>query len=196
MPHKGGLCSIHTGITMANIILISGSPSASSRSTAILEYGQRLLAEEKLESKIVSVRDFPPEDLVLGRYDSPAFDELKKLIAEADGIIVSTPVYKASYSGALKTLLDILPQAALRGKTVLPIATGGSAAHLLAIDFALKPVLSVLGATDLLQGVYIVDGQVQFGQDGQPIFEDELRERLNAGITHLARNVKTRSAAG
>ncbi len=64
-------------------------------------------------------------------------------------VVVATPIYKAAYTGGLKALFDILPQSALRGKTVLPLATGGSPAHLLAIDYALKPVLSALGASDL-----------------------------------------------
>ena len=57
-------------------------------------------------------------------------------------VIVATPIYKAAYSGLLKVFLDLLPAEALRGKTVLPLASGGSVAHLLALDYALKPVLS------------------------------------------------------
>ena len=179
---------------MPHIVLLSGSPSASSRSVSLLEYARQKLAEEKLETTLFSVRDFPPADLILGKYDSPAFDALKQAIAGASGLIVSTPFYKASYSGSLKTVLDILPQSALRGKTVLPIATGGSPAHLLAIDYALKPVLSVLGATDLLQGVYIVDNQLALGENGQPVFHDELRDRFNNALSQLAASVNARSA--
>ncbi len=57
-------------------------------------------------------------------------------------MVIGTPVYKAAYSGLLKSLLDLLPQYALAGKTVLPLATGGSTAHVLAIDYALRPVLA------------------------------------------------------
>jgi FMN reductase len=175
---------------MANILLISGSPSASSKSAAVLEYARGQLSALNHTVRIISVRDFPPGDLILGKYDSPAFDELKKLIVDADGLIVSTPIYKAAYTGALKTLLDILPQSALRDKTVLPIATGGSPAHLLAIDYALKPVLSALGATDLLQGVYIVDKQLTLSSDGELGFaDDELRTRLREAIAQLAASV-------
>jgi len=174
---------------MSNILLISGSPSLSSRSAAILDYIRVRLAGKGFEAKIISVRDFPAEDLLFGKYDSPAFDEIKKLVAEAGGIVVSTPIYKASYAGALKALLDILPQSALRGKTVLPIATGGSPAHLLAIDYALKPVLSVLGATDLLQGVYVIDKQVAIDSEGRLVFGDEeVRERLHGAVDQLVEN--------
>jgi FMN reductase len=176
---------------MSTIVLISGSPSASSKSAALLEYARDLLAADKITATIVSVREFPPEDLILGKYDSPAFDRLKKLIEGAAGLVVSTPIYKAAYSGALKTLLDILPQSALRGKTVLPIATGGSFNHVLAIDYALKPVLSALGATDLLQGVYIVDKQLALLPDGKLGFTDEeVRVRLHDAVAHLVENVK------
>lgn len=59
----------------------------------------------------------------------------------ADALVVATPVYKASYSGVLKTFLDVLPQKAFARKAVLPLATGGTIAHLLSIDYALRPVL-------------------------------------------------------
>jgi FMN reductase len=177
---------------MSNILLISGSPSATSKSAAVLEYARGQLTAEKISATIVSVRDFPAEDLLLGKYDSPAFNELKKLVEDADGLIVSTPIYKAAYTGALKALLDILPQSALRGKTVLPIATGGSPAHLLAIDYALKPVLSSLGATELLQGVFIVDKQLTLSADGELGFaDDEIRTRLREAVAQLASLVKS-----
>lgn len=179
---------------MPNLLLLSGSPSATSRSAAVLEYIRELLIAEKLEVRLLSIRDFPPEDLLFAKYESPAFDELKTLLADADGLVVSTPIYKAAYSGALKSLLDILPQLALRGKTVLPIATGGTPAHLLAIDYALKPVLSALGATDLLQGVFIVDKELQLDSSGRPIFSAELGERLHQAVFLLATSVRSRTA--
>jgi FMN reductase len=61
-------------------------------------------------------------------------------------VVVATPVYKAAYSGLLKVFLDVLPQTALKGKLVLPLATGGSPHHMLALDYALRPVLQSLGA--------------------------------------------------
>src|ERR1700683_1362910 len=110
---------------MADILLISGSPTASSRSGALLTYSQTwLLNKSSFETVLVSVRDFPADDLILAKYDSPAFDGLKQHVSNAVGIIVSTPIYKAAYTGSLKALLDILPQYAFRGKTVLPIEIG------------------------------------------------------------------------
>jgi FMN reductase len=175
---------------MSDILLISGSPSTPSRSGALLEYGADRLGAEGLSTELVSVRDYPAEDLILGKYDSPAFDSIKRLVAEARGLIVATPVYKAAYTGALKALLDILPPQALRGKTVLPIATGGSPAHLLILDYALKPVLGTLGASDILQGVYVIDGQLQLDKKGYRFIDVEIRERFDRELDSLATKVR------
>jgi FMN reductase len=100
------------------------------------------------------VRDFPAEDLLHARFDSPKVLDLLQQIENADGLLIATPVYKASFSGALKTVLDLLPERALNHKIVLPMATGGSIAHMLVVDYALKPVLSALKAQEMLQGIF------------------------------------------
>ncbi|GAA3495112.1 hypothetical protein GCM10019016_022120 [Streptomyces prasinosporus] len=58
-------------------------------------------------------------------FHHPAIVETTALFRQADGVVIGTPVYKAAYSGLLTALLDLLPQYALTGKTVLPLATGG-----------------------------------------------------------------------
>lgn len=88
-----------------------------------------------------------------------------ELFASADGVVIGTPVYKAAYSGLLKSLLDLLPQYALTGKTVLPLATGGSTAHVLAIDYALRPVLSSMGAAHIVQGWFVLDRHITVAPD-------------------------------
>ncbi len=181
---------------MPSILLISGSPSVVSRSGSLLEYARRHFIAAGLTAHIAGLYDFPARELILGKYDSPAFDTLKDLLADASAVVVATPIYKAAYSGGLKTLLDILPQSALRGKTVLPLATGGSPGHQLAIDYALKPVLSALGATDLLQGVFASDHQLKVGTDGLPEFSDaDLRTRFDNAVAQLTGIVTAPSPA-
>lgn len=50
-------------------------------------------------------------------------------------MIIATPIYKAAYTGVLKVFLDLLPTNALAGKIILPIGTGATPAHLLALDY-------------------------------------------------------------
>jgi len=79
---------------MPNILAIAGSPSHPSRTYGILEYAITLLQQEGFHTDIISVRDFPAEDLVFGRYDSPALEQPKALLEKADGVIIATPIYK------------------------------------------------------------------------------------------------------
>ena len=96
----------------------------------------------------------------------PKVLDLLAQVANADGLVIATPVYKASFSGALKTVLDLLPERALAHKVVLPMATGGSIAHMLAVDYALKPVLSALKAQELLHGIFAEDSVKIIHLDG------------------------------
>ena len=94
-------------------------------------------------------------------------------------IVVATPVYKAAYSGVLKVFLDLLPQTALKDKTVLPLATGGSPNHMLALDYALRPVLQSLSARHILPGVYATDSQVTLMPEGGYHLGAEISSRLD-----------------
>ncbi|RHA42336.1 FMN reductase [Cellulomonas rhizosphaerae] len=64
----------------------------------------------------------------------------------ADGVIAVTPIFSASYAGLFKSFVDILEPDALSGMPVLLGATGGSARHSLAIDYALRPLFGYLHA--------------------------------------------------
>jgi len=162
--------------TNADIVLIAGSPSHTSRSTAALEYVEfALRAEEQITHTLYA------RDLLAAALTTPAAAEHSAVqsaitaIQGARGVIVATPIYQAAYSGILKAFLDLLPQNSLVGKVVFPIATGGSPAHLLAIDYALKPVLSALGAREILQGVYLTDAQIARVSEGSTTYSKAFR---------------------
>lgn len=159
------------------VITLAGSPRYPSRSTALLTLCQHALEQRGAEVIPWNLHNFPPEDLLYARFDSSALLALKEDLANADGLIVATPVYKASFSGALKTLLDLLPERALEHKVVLPLATGGTIAHMLAVDYALKPVLNALKAQEVLHGVFADDSQISH-YDRQPELSPLLAERI------------------
>lgn len=178
-----------------SVLLISGSPSAASRSTALLRHAQGLLASSGLSTDWIVVRDLPAEDLVHGRYDSEAIKIASAQIERADAVLIATPIYKAAASGVLKAFLDLLPQNALESKVVLPIGVGGSPAHLLAIDYSLKPVLTALGAQQLLATVYATDKQIKVGDDGSVSLDDDIASRLQHHVRHLVHvHAQARSA--
>jgi FMN reductase len=175
---------------MVKVVIISGSPAPSSRLTGVLQQAARTLHNGEVELSWVNVRELPPEDLFYTKFDSPAITAANAKVEEAAGVIIATPVYKASYTGVLKAYLDLLPQKALVGKVILPVAIGGTIAHLLSIDYALKPVLSALGASHLLQGVYALDTQVKRDEQGGFELDEELAERLNGAVGEFAQEVK------
>ena len=175
---------------MVDVITIAGSPSATSRSSAVLAYTRQVLEGAGLRTGAIGVRDLPAIDLVYGNFESPAIQQATRLVEQARSVIVATPIYKAAYSGVLKSFLDVLPQKALVGKIVLPIATGGSPAHMLALDYALNPVLSSLGVQHLLRGVYILDSQIQISGE-QVEFDPIAVQRLNSSLQSLIDELAT-----
>ena len=174
------------------VVTLGGSPSQRSRSGVLLDHSRRWLQQQGVEVVSYQVRDFPAEDLLYARFDSPKVLDLLAQVANADGLVIATPVYKASFSGALKTVLDLLPERALAHKVVLPMATGGRIAHMLVVDYALKPVLSALKAQELLHGIFAEDSQIAYGEGSAqaqlvPILEQRLSEALEQFYSAMAR---------
>jgi FMN reductase len=162
-----------------SIVLISGSPSEQSRSARLLSYVAHLLSEAGQNVQTIQIRLLDSRSLILADWNHPDIQWASRTIAKADAVIVATPVYKAAYSGILKAFLDVLPQDGLAGKAVGSIATGGSPAHTLVLDYALRPVLSSLGTRHYLGGVFGTDRQIEIRDNGDFRLESSLQERLN-----------------
>src|SRR5699024_1883532 len=111
---------------MSDIVILSGSPSEYSRSEHILKYMGKLLKKRSFNVIHLSVRDAQQSDLFADRYDSEDIQAIVDRIKRAQGVIVGSPVYKATYSDILKELYDLFPQDILENTSVLPVMTGGS----------------------------------------------------------------------
>jgi FMN reductase len=85
-------------------------------------------------------------------------------IAKAAAVLIAAPVYRASFPGLLKNLLDIAPVGALQGKPVGIVAMGGSAHHYLAVDTQLRQVLGWFGALVAPIAVYLTGADFKDGQ--------------------------------
>lgn len=175
-----------------HVVSLLGSPSATSRSASLLRLALQRLDDQASSLHEIAVRDLPPGALLAADVRHPALAAAIEQVLAADVVLVATPIYKAAYSGLLKAFLDLLPQDGLRGKSVLPLATGGSAGHLLALDYALKPVLAALGARHIADAVYAVDGQLlpQPGLGHAPAAE--LLARLDRALAGLVEHAPRR----
>ncbi|MER5182397.1 NADPH-dependent FMN reductase [Streptomyces sp. NPDC002896] len=164
---------------MPTVLSVSGSPSPTSRTGRLLRHLDARLTAQGHEVVPLDVRTLPADALLGADPTHPAITGTAELFEGADGVVIGTPVYKAAYSGLLKTLLDLLPQYALAGKAVLPLATGGSPAHVLAVDYALRPVLSSMGADHVLPGRFVVDKHITVAADGTVSLPPETARELH-----------------
>lgn len=158
----------------------------------------RALAGGDAHVELIEVRDIAHDltNNVLTGFASPALQERLDAIVEADALIVSTPIYSASYSGLFKMLIDVLPADSLRGKPVLLGATGGTARHSLAIDHALRPLFAYLGA--LVAPVAVFAASEDWERRGRaPRCPDRARGRgLRPGRRGVARATSRRPLRG
>ena len=168
-----------------SVLLIAGSPTSPSRSTALLDAAALRLQRRGLSVQRLAVRDLPAQALLHADFGDAKVQQATDAVARAQAVIVATPVYKAAYSGVLKAFLDLLPQTAFKGKTVLPLATGGSPYHMLALDYALRPVLGALAARQILPGVYATDSQVTLTPEGAYQLQTDLFDRLAEAVDTL-----------
>ena len=115
-------------------------------------------------------------------------------LARADAVVLATPVYRASMTGALKNLLDQVPVAALQGRPTAIVAMGGSDHHYLGAERHLRDVLAFFGAHVLPTAVYLS------GRDfsaGEPSERAELQlDALVASAVALAVALRDTPALG
>ncbi|MFZ2052131.1 MAG: NAD(P)H-dependent oxidoreductase [Solirubrobacteraceae bacterium] len=112
-----------------------------------------------------------------------------ELLRQADAVLLATPVYRGSLTGALKNLLDHVPVQALRQKPTAIVAMGASTHHFLGAERHLRDVLAFFGATLTPTAAYLSSADFLDGQptDGAAVQLDELIAGLAAMASALAR---------
>ena len=109
-------------------------------------------------------------------------------IAGATAVLIAAPVYRASYPGVLKNLLDIAPVEALQNKPVGIVAMGGSPHHYLAVDTQLRGVLAWFGALVAPTAIYLTGGDFRDGKLASDAARADLAA-LTATLVTLARRL-------
>ena len=72
-----------------SVLLIAGSPSAPSRSTALLEAVGERLAGRNARIERLAVRDLPAEALLLADWNHPAIERAIAQVAQARVVVVA-----------------------------------------------------------------------------------------------------------
>lgn len=151
------------------VVAVSGSLAPHSRTAAALAACVARAARVwSIEARLLDLRQYAMEfcdGRPLSQY-GPDTQAAVSLVVEADALIFGTPIYRGSYTGALKNLLDLLPAEPMRKKVVGVVASGGSLHHALALAQELGPVLAFFQCLLVPAGVYLspldyADGTLQ-----------------------------------
>jgi FMN reductase len=181
---------------LSKIVGISGSASPASRTRSIVEATLgRIAARTDGETHLISIADLVSDLGIAARGEaSPRVEEALRLIETADLLIVGSPIYKGSYTGLLKHLIDLVDYRALSGIPVGLIATGGSDRHALVVEHHLRPLFGFFCAKTLATGVFITDTAIVDGEIVDAGLRDRLDQLTNEAVEALA-SVRERQTA-
>lgn len=127
---------------------------------------------------------------LLGGDRTPQLAAAVASVQTADAVVVVTPTINASFSGLLKSFLDVLPPDALRSVPVTIAATGGTQRHTLMLDQAVRPMLGYQRAIVLPSCLYVTADEWEGPRPGAG-----LAERIAAAGAELAAFTPLRRAA-
>jgi FMN reductase len=142
------------------ILGLSGSLTRPSRTTALV---RRILdavaAHSGSQSELIELAvDAPHVFSALNRGQLRGrAAEVIRAVEQADLLVVGTPVYRASYTGALKHVFDLVDHTAFAGKPVVLCATGGTPLHGLVTEHEMRPLFGFLNALTLPTTVYAIE---------------------------------------
>ncbi len=99
----------------------------------------------------------------LNDYDDDTEAVVQRIMA-ADMYLLGTPIFRASFTGALKNVLDLVPVEGLMGKVCGLVGMGATDHHYLAVDTQLRPVLTWFGVHLVPTSVYLHSRHFEDGQ--------------------------------
>ena len=137
-------------MSACKIVVVVGAPTPPGRFHSALEWlietGRADFPD--VEFDMINLRDAGAY-LVDGRpmeQYSPELQEAVTKVMAASGVILASPVFRASFTGLLKDFLDLLPVDSLFSKPVAIVGMGATRDHYLALENQLRPVLAWFGA--------------------------------------------------
>jgi FMN reductase len=174
------------------IVGVSGNITRPSRTSALLS---AILAEigslAEIQSRLIELVDIGPHlfrPLAAEQVRSFSLKDMPQdarsafaAIKAADALVVGTPVYKGSYTGALKHLFDLVPPDALTGKPVLLAASAGSSFYGLVTEHELRPLFGFFNAVTLPTTVFALESDFSDYSVAKP----ELMVRIKRAAAEL-----------
>ncbi|MFH5821128.1 NAD(P)H-dependent oxidoreductase [Georgenia sp. AZ-5] len=141
------------------VVALSGNPRAGSRTRTVAERAAARVAE-LLGAPAPAVVDLSELAGEIFAAERPGADAARATVAAARVVVVATPTYKATYTGLLKSFLDLYGNNGLAGVVAVPLQVAGNPAHLLAAEVHLRPLLVELGAQVPTRALVLTEGQL------------------------------------
>ncbi len=148
-----------------DVVVLTASPSPTSRSTFVARLVAGHAERAGYSVRYFAPADFEAADLIAGRGTGAAAGRFLDAVAKAEAIVLSTPVYKATYSGALKTVVDLIAPDALVGKHALGVATTRLPAHEAEVDRAYQSLFSFFRAR-VSETLVVLDAELELDDRG------------------------------
>lgn len=156
---------------LLNLVGLSGNITTPSKTRKLVETTLAIAASQlDAQVDVIEINDFGDQ---LGRarrledLDEAGRALVARLVA-ADALVVATPIYKGSYPGLFKHLIDLLDPLSLKDKPVLIAATGGGDRHALAVEHQLRPLFAFFEAQTLGTAVHVSDKDFENGRLTSP----------------------------
>ena len=137
------------------VAVVVGNPKPQSRTLSAATW----LATQLAGAEPDLVVDLAALGPALLDWSDPEVTDLVKQVGAADLVVFASPTYKAAYTGLLKLFLDRFAGGTGLSGLAVPLMLGGSPAHALVPELALRPVLTEIGGTVPGRGLYVVDAQ-------------------------------------
>ena len=175
------------------VVVIAGSVSNPSR-TALLA---RIIAGQiaaVMDVDIQHIELFSAAPVLFRALRADQLDaagrDIIDAVEAAEVLVVASPVYRASYTGALKHLFDLVDYRALTGKRVLLAATGGTPLHGLMIDHQLRPLFAFFNALTLPTAIYASEADFSGYRLQSPAVQTRIERAVEDLISVLPASVR------
>ena len=130
------------------VVAVSAGESPDSKTLALVAP-----VVDEHRGEVIDLSQLSAEGL-LGRAEDAVVSSAVEVAANADVLIVATPIYRATYTGALKAFFDRFAPGALRGTTVVLVATAKIREHYLALDTGGRALIASLDGQTAPSVVY------------------------------------------
>lgn len=162
------------------LVGVSGSLIGSKTSKSVLEVLNAVKRiDPAIEIELLDLKDYDVEFVrgtPLSNYNEDTVKVVNTILT-ADLLVFGTPIYQASISGALKNLLDHIPQESFKSKVTAIVSTGGSDKHFLVAEYHLKPILTFLKGIVPNGSVFVQNNA--FNEDNE-ISDPDVLSRINS----------------